>query len=80
MKIDKRIFSEFEEHLYINSTLQELELDITSDIKYKTSFFTDNADFINRVIKEVTKNKSIQKFLLKCDYFFMPSLTDLSLR
>ena len=79
IQIDKRIFSELEEHLYINSTLQELVLDIATNIKYETSFLTDIADFINSVIKGVTRNKSIQTFLLKCNNLFIPRWTDLSL-
>ena len=39
IQIDKRIFSELEKHLHINSTLQEQVLDITSDVNYETSFF-----------------------------------------
>ena len=64
---DKRILSELEETLYINSTLQELVLNITILLIYTSSFSSDIVDIVNSVIKGVTRNKSIQTFLLECD-------------
>ena len=79
IQIDKTILSELEESLCINSTLQELVLNITN-YKEIQSFYTDIADIINSVIKGVTRNKSIQTLLLECYCTFKPKWTDVSLR
>ena len=65
IQIDKRILSELEESLYINSTLQELVLNIISSIPNLSS---DIANTVYSVIKGVTRNKSIQTFSLKCNH------------
>ena len=67
IQIDKMILSELEESLYINSTLKELVLDISSDVSDVPSFSSDIIEIINSVIKGVTRNKSIQTFFLECD-------------
>ena len=69
IQLDKRLLSELEETLYINSTLHELVLDIESHIFSIPSFSADVADLINSVFKRVTRNKSIQKFSLECNYY-----------
>ena len=66
IQIDKRIFSELEESLYINSTLQELVLDISSYVSGIPNLSSDIANTVYSVIKGVTRNKSIQTFSLKC--------------
>ena len=66
-QIDKIILSELEESLYINNTLQELVLNITNIDINTSSLSMDIADIVNSVIKGVTRNKSIQTFLLECD-------------
>ena len=66
IQIDKRILSELEESLYINSTLQELVLDIRSVVRGILNFSSDIANTVNSVIKGVTRNKSIQTFSLEC--------------
>ena len=67
IQIDKRILSELEESLHINNTLKELVLDIANDISDISSFSSDIIDIVYSVIKGVTRNKSIQTFLLECD-------------
>ena len=67
IQIDKRILSELEESLYINSTLQELVLDITSLVRGIPNLSSDIDNTVYSVIKGVTRNKSIQTFSLKCD-------------
>ena len=67
IQIDKMTLSELEESLHINNTLQELVLHIKTYGIDTLSFFTDINDTVNSVIKGVTRNKSIQTFLLKCD-------------
>ena len=67
IQIDKMILSELEESLYINNTLQELVLDITSYVSDISSLSSDIDDKLNSLIKGVTRNKSIQTFLLKCN-------------
>ena len=67
IQIDRMILSELKKSLYINSTLQELVLSITS-ININGSFFSsDIIEIVNSVIKGVTRNKSIQTFLLECN-------------
>ena len=68
IQIDKRILSELEESLYINSTLQELVLDIGSYFSGIPNLSIDITNTVNTVIKGVTRNKSIQTFSLKCDH------------
>ena len=67
IQIDKRILSELEESLYINSTLQELVLDIESYVSGIPNISSDIANTVYSVIKGVTRNKSIQTFSLECD-------------
>ena len=67
IQIDKRILSELEESLYINNILQELVADIKNYFSDISSFSSDIADTVNSVIKGVTRNKSIQTFLLECN-------------
>ena len=68
IQIDKRILSELEESLYINSTLQELVLDIRKYVSLVPSLSSDIVDTVNSVIKGATRNKSIQTFSLECFY------------
>ena len=67
IQIDKMILSELEESLYINNKLQELVVDITSNVSDIPSLSSDIDDITNSVIKGVTRNKSIQTFLLESD-------------
>ena len=68
IQIDKRILSELEESLYINSTLQELVLDIRSLVRGIPNLSSDIDNTVYSVIKGVTRNKSIQTFSLECYY------------
>ena len=80
IQINKKILSELDEIIYINSTLQELVLHITSSVDNVPSFSTDIIDIVNSVIKGVTRNKLIQTFLLECYYYSNPERKDVSLR
>ena len=66
IQIDKRILSELEESIYINSTLQELVLDIRSLVSGILNLSSDIDNTVYSVIKGVTRNKSIQTFSLEC--------------
>ena len=74
------ILSELDECLYINITLQEIVLHITSSVDNIPSFSTDITDIVNSVIKGVTRKKLIQIFLLECYYYSNPEWIELLLR
>ena len=70
-----KILSELEENLYVNNTLCELELDISSEVNNHSSQYIITGGIVNSVIKGVTKNKSIQAFSLNWDNDFKPGQT-----
>ena len=70
LQIDKSILSELKEYLYINNTLKELVLDVTTNVHNEPPL-SDIADIVDSVIKGVTKNKSIQTLSLKWEGRFV---------